>query len=40
MKSVKFNKFSIKQFKGSNFKVATKVLRNKLNIVKRSYGLS
>jgi len=39
MKSVKFSSL-IKQFKRSNFKVATKVLWNKLNIVKRSYGLS
>jgi len=38
MKSVKFS--SLKQFKQTKFKVTTKVLRNKLNVAKRSYGLS
>jgi len=39
MKSVKFSSL-IKQFKRSKFQVATKVLQNRLNTAKRSYGLS
>ena len=39
MKSVKFSSL-IKQFKRSEFKVTTKVLRNRLNIARKSYRLS
>jgi len=39
MKSVQFSSL-IKQYKRSKFKVTTTVLRNRLNIAKKYYGLS